>query len=94
MSIGEIIHDSAIVEDHARFWRAIQPSTRLESAHSVEEALDMAEGYGSQTQNQILVTGSTHLVGQTLAVLEDKRDTNLSDARVGYETRAAEGVYA
>jgi folylpolyglutamate synthase len=57
-------------------WKSLDPEVSVAVVSSIEEALDYAEalakgdGKGVEEEVQVLVTGSLHLVGGALAVLE------------------------
>jgi folylpolyglutamate synthase len=62
----------------AEKWRTLDPSseTTIEVLPSVEDALEYVRKLGSETSGEqmeihALITGSVHLVGRALGVLED-----------------------
>lgn len=65
------MHDDAI-EEHMKVWQTMQPSTQIKRASSLEDAIATAEGLQVDGLKQILITGSTYLVGEALALLQDR----------------------
>ena len=55
-------------------WRTLDPSANVMAIHSIEEALNTARGLVKTLKEgetvQALVTGSLHLVGGALSILE------------------------
>ncbi|KAK5637607.1 hypothetical protein RRF57_013322 [Xylaria bambusicola] len=70
---GLKIHDDT-AEKHAAFWREIQDTTSIHRVPSLVNALRVAEEQNTREGAQTLITGSTHLVGQALALLEDDEE--------------------
>ena len=67
--IGLKMHDG-LAEEHAAFWRSIQGSAQVSRVSSLADALVMAEQQSTWENGvRTLITGSTHLVGQALALL-------------------------
>lgn len=52
-------------------WNQLDPRTKTAELASIEEAIEYAKGVGCEEhKTEILVTGSFHLVGGALSVLE------------------------
>lgn len=68
---GQKIHKDEAVDQNLEFWQNLKPSAKLAGASSLEQTIDMAEGDECQKPRCILVTGSTHLVGQALTLLAE-----------------------
>lgn len=55
----------------AKTWQELDPRTETATFASIEEALEFTRGITCASgQTMVLVTGSLHLVGGTIAVLE------------------------
>jgi folylpolyglutamate synthase len=55
----------------AAVWHDLDPTTEVTTLSSIEEAIDYVRNINDGAgQTQILVTGSFHLVGGALSVLE------------------------
>lgn len=50
--------------------------TKIHVTHSIQEACDIVDEISQETPVSIFATGSLHLVGGLLVVLEDNKDTN------------------
>ncbi|PNH41684.1 hypothetical protein VD0004_g5473 [Verticillium dahliae] len=66
---GVPVYESTVDED-AAYWRGIQPQTQIECSSSFKAAVAKVEKRRFQG-SQILITGSTYLVGEALATLRD-----------------------
>jgi folylpolyglutamate synthase/dihydropteroate synthase len=61
-----------VLKDYATRWRDLDQTASVSITETIEEALDLARKIGSGDSGmQTLVTGSLHLVGGALSVLED-----------------------
>ncbi|KAF2180924.1 FolC bifunctional protein [Zopfia rhizophila CBS 207.26] len=69
---GSTVHDAA-AEEHAAFWREIQGLTPVSSVPSLADALVTAKQQSTRDGVLTLITGSTHLVGQALGLLQEGR---------------------
>jgi folylpolyglutamate synthase len=72
----EAIAGMMMQKQFAAKWKSLDPEVSVAVVSSIEEALDYAKalakggGNGVEEEVQVLVTGSLHLVGGALAVLE------------------------
>lgn len=66
---GQKVHDT-LAEKHAVFWRGIPGAPPIYCVSSLRDAIDMVKRRDRQEGTEILITGSTHLVGQALALLQ------------------------
>lgn len=58
----------------AEVWHQLDPRTNTAAFASIEEAIEHAKGIACEVDKaMILVTGSFHLVGGALSVLEGER---------------------
>ena len=66
------VEDLAVQRGLAETWSGIDAETRVEVKGSIEEAVDWCRGVARDTDGEVmvLVTGSVHLVGGFLEVLE------------------------
>ena len=55
----------------AGLWQNLQPSIPLAHSSSVADAIEIAQQSFTSKPLRVLITGSTFLVGQALALLED-----------------------
>jgi folylpolyglutamate synthase len=73
----EAIAGLTVQKQFAAKWKSLDPEASVAVVSSIEEALDSAKALAKKDGNeiekeiQVLVTGSLHLVGGALAVLED-----------------------
>ncbi|KAJ9129755.1 Folylpolyglutamate synthetase [Pleurostoma richardsiae] len=66
---GSQVHDD-IAEDNASFWRGLGGSAPVSCVTSVKDALEKVQLQGSENVVHALITGSTHLVGNALKLLQ------------------------
>jgi len=57
-------------ESYIRIWHSILPETPAVFEPTIEGAINAARTYGESNGGQVLITGSLHLVGGALRVLE------------------------
>jgi len=51
-------------------WKQLDPSANVMLIPSIEAAINTARGLGGEQKVQALITGSLHLVGGALGILE------------------------
>ncbi|KAI5465040.1 Mur ligase [Mariannaea sp. PMI_226] len=68
---GLQMHD-AVIEEHLKVWQAMQPSIKLKRASCLEDAIATTERQDVVGVQQTLITGSTYLVGEALALFQDR----------------------
>ena len=66
---GLKVHD-AIAKEHEIFWRELQGSANISCVSSLGDALAKSKQQGRNGGMRTLITGSTHLVGQALDMLQ------------------------
>jgi folylpolyglutamate synthase len=54
----------------AEKWKELDPAADIRLIPSIEEAIDTARSLASEEKVQALITGSLHLVGGALGILE------------------------
>jgi len=74
---GLRIYDS-VTEEDARIWQTMQPSAQISCASSLAQAIMMAQELGDPGV-WTLITGSTYLVGEALALLQAGVDGTSND---------------
>ena len=65
------LQDLSLQRELADVWQNLDPNTEVAALPSIEEAIDYVRDInGGAGETQVLVTGSFHLLGGVLSVLE------------------------
>lgn len=70
----DAIQNISLQKELANVWKDLNPGTEVAALSSIEGAIEYIKNInGGVGESQVLVTGSLHLVGGAMAVLDDMK---------------------